>query len=256
MSGMSEKRLAVVDSGYGGISILNSLYQAKNGRLQALCFADQKNVPYGNRQSEEIIAIMSKNVKWLQNQGINEVLLACNTTSAVALEQLRLDFPQISFTGIIDMTSSLLENQELERVLVLATAATIKSQAYRYSLMKFKAAKEIVEKALPELVDLIESLASEKAIYNYLKRELAEYKKAFSAIILGCTHYALVKDMIKEICQCERIIDSNMAVYDFAAGLPNKQEQVVIYTSGDAAVLKKQQYKLFGTDFQVEHVDL
>ena len=98
-------KLGIFDSGLGGYSVFKAL-KTEFSDLDLVLFADQKNAPYGNYSSEKIIELSSNAMRWFLSQGIEDVLLACNTVTSVALDILKVRFPSMRIWGIVDLTVS------------------------------------------------------------------------------------------------------------------------------------------------------
>ena len=246
--------LGVIDSGLGGVAVLKALYDYKNTELQALCLVDQKNAPYGNRSKEEIFTLSYAMLKWLRERGVSDVLVACNTICANAFERLQAAFVDLKLIDIIDITLADLTDS-YQNILVLATAATVNSNVYLERISKITRAN-IQQQPLSQLASLIENQASEEQINDYLKPLAATFQGQVDAVILGCTHYALVKKQIGQLLPKAKIFDSNSAIATFAGRLPFTASAIEIYTTKDAELLKRQIDQLWHSSFMVTKVVL
>jgi glutamate racemase len=162
------KSIGIVDSGLGGYTVYESLRKAYPG-ISFVFLADQKHAPYGNKSALEIIAISYKNMRWFRSQGISEVIFACNTTSSVALNEMRMAFPDMTLHGIIDLTVDHLDLQPDESVLVMATSATIRSGTYPKAIAARNEKVTVDGVAMVELVRLIEDLADDEILLELIK---------------------------------------------------------------------------------------
>lgn len=240
--------LGIFDSGLGGYTVFHDLKQ-RLPELSLTLLADQGNTPYGSK-SREILETYAKNAAdWFYHRGIHDVLVACNTISANALDVMKAHRPSLRIWGIIDLTVSQLPS-EVKRVGVFATQATCKTGAYTQALQRH-GIMEVEEKPLPDLVSLIETLAPETEIEAYINENRITMNDA-DALILGCTHYPLAQDVFEAVYP-KRIYDSLEPIYRLIAPLASPGGgQLEIYTTGDAEVMQQQIMALYGTDEQVK----
>jgi glutamate racemase len=245
-------KLGMLDSGLGGVCVLKTLHELYP--LQdVLCLADQVNAPYGNRSVEDIIDITRKNVRWFADQGIDRLFFACNTTSSVALPVLRNEFPTMEFIDIIKLNCSPLVDGHFKRVLVLATKATVNSRAYTKEINSLLADVIVDELALSELAGLLENDTAEQTIFEYLSDLLCNIDY-YDLVILGCTHYPLVKSMIQQFFSCS-IIDTDIAISRQFSTFP-QTGNIEIVTTGDQHHLSNQIERLLHWSPKVSKVTI
>lgn len=240
------KVLGLYDSGLGGYSIYDHIRKTYPN-LNLVLYADQKNAPYGNKSDSQIIGYAHDAMSWFQEQGITNVLIACNTVSAVALSAIKNSFDSLNIYGIIDLTVSQVDEN---CVGVISTLATYKSKAYREALEG--KGSLVTDKATVRLVELIETLQDVDA---YLKLELKDFETT-DALILACTHYPLVVDSIRKYYK-GNIHDSRQPITSF---LKDKLETSVkaqrrVVTTGNPQLMVQQIKKLFEIEEVVEGVD-
>ncbi len=228
------KPIGILDSGLGGVSVVLALKKAYPD-LAMVYLADQIHAPYGNKSKQEICEIMESNIAWFQHQGISEVLLACNTASSNALEYLHEHFPLMKIEGIIDVTVNQIKDADC--VGVLATTATIASHAYKTKI-ETRLNARVIEQAAPDLVALIEGLADEKLL-SVVLNDYCHSIKECDTVILGCTHYPLVKDLIAERVSGE-IVDSIEPIIQSFLNREYPKGDVVLYTTKDPQNLQQQ----------------
>lgn len=233
--------LGIFDSGLGGFSVFDDLRKAYPN-LDMHMFADQINAPYGNKSVDEIKEIAYEAMFRFNQQGIDSVLIACNTVSAVALDYLRESFPSMNIWGIIDLTVS--QIPEGKSVGLVATQATVDSNAYALALPH----NELKQAALVDLVGLIEGLKSDEDILASISK-VDVYHEDY--LILGCTHFPLVKDLFEKISD-STIVDSKIPIKSFVKNLymPGSGETKV-YTSADPEHMREQIKALFNYDEEV-----
>ena len=214
----AESPILFLDSGLGG---LTTLFQTELllPHENFIYVADFKNHPYGNKTKKQIENVVIHNIKQFYAQFYpKSVVLACNTATAVAITRLRKMFSNIIIIGTEPAIRPAIEAGK-KRILVLGTQATIKHS----SLIKlFKANKHSYLKflALPELAKLVDDnyLNNKKLIDNYLAEKLTPLKDKFDAVILGCTHYVILK---KEIKNCL----GNVTIFSGNGGVAKRLKQ-------------------------------
>lgn len=243
--------IGIVDSGLGGYTVYETLRKAYPS-ASFVFLADQQHAPYGSKSPQEIIAITYKNLRWFYDQGIREIILACNTISSVALESMKEAFPEMLMHGIIDLTVDALDLHASDSVLIMATKATIESRSYPKAIAA-KFDDIIVDSAaMLDLVRHIEYLSDETTINHYLQTELAKYAPNYTKIVLACTHYPIVKDQIAKYVEGE-ICDSRQAIVDLLKDRELPQGQSRCFTSGDPEHARHQVKILFDIDEEFTH---
>lgn len=204
-------KIAFFDSGVGGLTVLNTALKLIPHH-QYLYYADCDNVPYGNKTKEEVKSIVLKAVEFIATQNIQALVIACNTATSVAINELRLlySFPII---GMEPAVKPAVDNQDKKRILVFATEMTLKEEKFK-SLVKKVDSKNVVDYLpLPELVLFAENFEfDENLITDFLKTKLAQIKlDKYETIVLGCTHFPYFINSIKKVIpQTISIIDGNL----------------------------------------------
>ncbi|MDO4595071.1 MAG: glutamate racemase [Tissierellia bacterium] len=185
--------IAIFDSGLGGLSTLKQIEDISNNYYY---LADMKRLPYGDKTANEIKNYSTEIVKFLERYNIDYFIVACNTICASAIDHLNENF-NYKFISIIDLAIEMAQKCDGD-ILVLATKRTCKSNVYKNRLSNEK--RKVYEVSAQKLVPLIEDGLKDikqldDALENYLK--IANDKK-IKNIILGCTHYPIIKEKIKE----------------------------------------------------------
>lgn len=235
-----ERAIGLFDSGVGGLTVLNTL-QACLPNENIIYVGDNKNCPYGNKTKEQLFVLASDIIEYFISCDVKLIVLACNTTSANVLDQLQIKYPSVKLIGVIDATCKDAITKGVKKPLVIATQATIDSNKYALSLKELDREVEVSSKATPLLVPLVESGMYKEGIYDSLHGYLDEYRNKVDGIILGCTHYPILKQQIKVVLPNIQYISSSEAIgtqiveYLEGANLINKNERkhVSIYTTGD-----------------------
>ena len=210
----SERPIGVFDSGLGGLTVFKELRGLLPGE-NLIYFGDTARVPYGTKSPEAVIAFSKEIASFLIKRKIKLLVVACNTASSLALEEVRRISP-VPVMGVIvpGVDAALAVVPHGGRVLVTGTSATVKSRAYTRALAAADARVKVTEKACPLFVPLVEEGWCSKPVAAAVARE---YLRPFSgkkidALILGCTHYPLLKKVIAKVMGPRtRIVDSARA---------------------------------------------
>jgi glutamate racemase len=185
--------VGLFDSGLGGLTVLRQV-QALYPHTPCLYLGDTARVPYGQRSTQEIRAIAAEVVHWLRQQGVDVLLMACNTSNALAFD-VAVAEAGVPVLGLIDSVAAVIES---ERVGVLATPATAASGAYRRAIHACRPSARVLEVGCPAFVPLIEAGNLEvpelrQAASAYLAPLL---EAGVDTIVLGCTHYPLLRPLL------------------------------------------------------------
>ena len=227
-NGMHPGPIGIFDSGYGGLTIYREI-QELLPQYSYLYLGDNARTPYGTRSFDVVYEFTRQCVKHLFSQGCHLVILACNTASAKALRSIQqIDLPQISLQkrvlGIIRPTVETIGEVTVSRhVGVLATEGTIKSNSYPLEIRKLFPDIVVTGEACPMWVPLVETCEHNSPGADYfIKRHidnLLSRDSLIDTIILGCTHYPMLIEKIKQyVPQGVRVLTQGAAV---AASLKN-----------------------------------
>lgn len=233
---ISRPTIGVFDSGFGGLTVLRALLPLIPD-ADYIYLGDTARLPYGSKSQQTIARYAVESAHFLVSKGAEMLVIACNTATALALPEIIAAVP-VPVVGVIEpgakaalAASPLHPSLQSEgtaaapRVLVLATAATVQSAAYTHALHKL--GLEATEKACPLLVPLVEEgwidhTVTAQVLKIYLTEALAEAPHT-STLVLGCTHYPLLKPLIEqlliELDQSIRIVDAAQATALAAAAL-------------------------------------
>jgi glutamate racemase len=205
--------IGVFDSGVGGLTVALEIAR----RLPAerlLYLADQAHVPYGGRPLEEVAGFAERITEHLFAEGAKAVVMACNISSATALEPLRRRFGAARVLGVVQPGArAAIALTEKKTIGVLATAGTVATKAYSRALEHMKPGIEAVEVACPAFVPLVEScdFSGPKAVAaarEYLAQIL---RSGADCAILGCTHYPFLLPALKQAAPSIRFVDPAIA---------------------------------------------
>lgn len=249
---MKQQSIGIIDSGLGGFTYYHALTKAYP-KASFTLLVDQKNAPFGDKNQDELLAIAKKLIDYFCEQKIETVLIACNTLSATVLKDLKQLYPQINFINVIDLTVSQVP-KEANRILVLATQATVKKLSYSKALTKKFKDSWVNEIAAPKLVPLIEGLADDEDIDEELQLILNKKSKV-DTIVLGCTHYPLIKENISKLTKAT-IVDGLNGAIDYFKEISLPEGLSTIYTTLDAHRLANQVKSLYQEDVEVREIKL
>ena len=202
-------KIAFFDSGIGGLSVLSEAFRHFSN-TEFLYFADTKNVPYGIKSKDEIIKLSFDAVEFLVSKGAKAVVVACNTATSAAINELRESFniPIIGMEPAIKLANDKFHGYP---ILLIATPLTIKGEKLSNLIAKTKS--EVWGLPMPKLVECAENLKFESVeVKNYIKDEFSKFElDRASSLVLGCTHFNYFKDSFREILpENVEIIDGNL----------------------------------------------
>ena len=152
---MSSAPIAIFDSGVGGLSVWRQVVHHLPGE-SVIYLADQAHVPYGQRSADEIRSYCAEIARYLLDMGCKAIVVACNTASAVALEPLRLAFPQLPILGLEPAVKPAVALTRSGVVGVMATPATFQGELYRATVGRWARDVRVVEQVCIGLADLVE----------------------------------------------------------------------------------------------------
>lgn len=234
-------KIGVFDSGVGGLTILSELY-----KHYPLCdytyIGDNKNCPYGDKTKEQLFSFASRIIDYFISLDIKLIVIGCNTICSNIFDDLKNKYNNITLIGVIDATVNNFIKSNKKTVLVIGTNGTINSNLYEYKIKSINKDIKVYSLATPKLVPMIESDIDTKEVIN-------EYLKPYidiDSIILGCTHYKLIEDNIKNIT----IINSSDGVVEDIKPyiINNGNGMMNIYTTGELNEFNKLCNKIMNMD--------
>lgn len=203
---MNEKPICFFDSGIGGATILKEVIkQLPNENY--IYYADSINNPYGNKTKEELFNIVSNTVDKLLKYHPKLIICACNTATAMVLNDIRKKYPNIPFVGTEPAVKVVHDKYKDKKTIVLTTKGTGESKRFKELFKNYKTTNCTLVEA-PLLAELIEQ---DKDTYPYLKELLKGYAN-IEVVVLGCTHFPIAKDAIKKVLGNVTFIDGSMGI--------------------------------------------
>lgn len=195
-----KKPIGIFDSGVGGLTVYRTIRQYFPEE-DLIYFGDTARVPYGPKSPNTIIDYSTQNARFLLQQGIKTLIVACNTSSAYALDYLR-GLTGIPIIGVIEPGAerAVLATKS-KRIGVIGTEATIRSCAYTKAVQALMPEAVVFSQACPLFVPIVEEGWQDKAVAKDIASSYLSYfdDKEIDTLILGCTHYPLLDDVIQEV---------------------------------------------------------
>jgi glutamate racemase len=276
MSIAQRQPIGVFDSGYGGLTVLKEMAN-RLPQYDYIYLGDNARAPYGNRSFETVYHYTLQCVEWLFRQGCPLVILACNTASAKALRSIQqTDLPRIApdrrVLGVIRPTTEVVgQYTRTGNVGVLATRGTVLSESYPIEIAKFFPELRVFQQACPLWVPLVENNEHDKPGADYFVKAymdlLHEQCADIDTVLLGCTHYPLLKEKIARclplgarlISQGE-IVATSLA--DYLQRHPemevrcSRNGQLMFYTTDSTEDFSNHASIFYGRELQSSHVIL
>ena len=198
--------IGIFDSGVGGLTVLREL-DRQLPQESILYFGDTARLPYGSRTPEEILGFVRDIIGWMVQQGVKMVMMACNTSSALALEQVQQEF-DLPILGLI-WPGARAAARAGQRIGVIATPATVASDAYRQAILEVNPQAQVWQVSCPAFVPLIEQghlqhPETRQVAAQYLQPLIDAH---IDALVYGCTHYPHLEPVFRPLLsgQVQRI---------------------------------------------------
>ncbi len=209
-----KKKIGIFDSGVGGLTVYKAIRAAFPGE-DLVYFGDTARVPYGPKSPHTVIDYSVQNARFLLQQGLKILVVACNTSSAVALEAIR-QLTKIPIIGVIEPGSqAAVHATQSGRIGVIGTEGTVRSQAYSHAITALKPDAEVFTAACPLFVPLVEEGWQDSQIaFEVADKYLEPFRKLdIDTLVLGCTHYPLLSSVISRVMgEKVRLVDSAQAI--------------------------------------------
>ena len=246
---MSARRptIGVFDSGFGGLTVLKALLEVIPGAEYAY-FGDTARLPYGSKSVETVARYAVEAAHYLESQGAQMLVIACNTATALALDRIKAA-AHVPVIGVVDpgAEAALLATKN-QKIVVIGTEATVTSHAYYKALQSRRLAAR--EKACPLLVPLVEEgwvdhAVTEEVARIYLSEAFADGFHDADTLVLGCTHYPLLKPLLR------RVAPGHVTIVDSAESTAHavaRQLRELIPDSASEERRSQPRLKFFATD--------
>ena len=219
--------IGIFDSGVGGLTVFSVLDKAYKN-VDIFYLGDTARVPYGNKSKQTVVRYSLECASYLYERfNIDLLVVACNTASSYALETLRNYF-DIPIIGVVEPgVEAALKITKNKKIGVIGTYATINSQSYKNEILKRDADIEVFQKPCPLFVPLVEEGMLSHPITDMVIREYLDelITHEIDTLILGCTHYPLLKNSIKRLYPDINIVDSSIAILEKLKNVSFRKEK-------------------------------
>ena len=205
------RKIGVLDSGIGGFTILEEL-EKELPNESFIYYKDSKNIPYGDKTEEEIYLNTKKIIEELIKQNVKLIVIACNSISTILLKKIKEEYKDIIFIGTVPPIKVACD-KDYKNILVMATKITVNSNRIKEIINDNKKDKQnIILLDCSGLVELIEK-KDNNLINDKLNKIFKDYlNTSIDCIVLGCTHYPLIKENISNIFRDATILESTDGV--------------------------------------------
>ncbi|WEV44633.1 glutamate racemase [Streptococcaceae bacterium ESL0687] len=263
---MDNRPIGFLDSGVGGLTVVKELMR-QLPQEEVIYIGDSRRAPYGPRPAEQIISYTWQLVNFLVGKDVKMIVIACNTATALALDQIRqqIDIPIIGV--ILPGSRAAIKTSKSGQVGIIGTEMTIKSESYKKIIEKKAPKIEVHSLACPKFAPLVESneinsSITKKVVYESLQPLVGKV----DTLVLACTHYPLLRPIIQNVMGPQvKLIDSGAeAVSDISMlldyflinGESKRQINHKFYTTAGVESFKEIANAWLDKDIEVEHVDL
>ena len=224
------------DSGVGGVSVLHEAVRLLP-RERFLFYGDNLNAPYGTRSLADIRRLSAAGIRRLLDRDVKAIVIACNTATSAYAEIVRAEHPELPIVGMEPALKPAHFARHGGKVIVLATAATLRLEKFRRLMARY--GDDVISVVGEGLVELVESgLADSPQAEAQLARLLGPYRdRQIDAIVLGCTHYPFLRDPIQRLFPQAQLFDGREGT---ALRLKSLLEQRGLLTGGEAGSVEFQ----------------
>lgn len=234
-------KVGFFDSGLGGLSVLKEAIENEGLSEDIYYLADTKNTPYGVKDERFVRDVIFNNIDYLVKTGCNPIVIACNTATSLCINELREKYTDIVFIGTEPAVKVAADSKQNKKILVLATSITVKREKLLNLIDNLHIKDKVELSPADKLVLFAENIDCkdmELEINNYIKSILMQYNlDEFSHIVLGCTHFPLLKDNFYKVIKA---INPNLTiqVIDGAKGISNNLIVNINRLKGNKTYLK------------------
>ena len=197
---LRDSPIGVMDSGVGGLTVVKEIWR-QLPRESIIFYGDSVRCPYGDRNPEEIRALTFRTLDFLVEQGVKMLVIACNTATAVGLEEARRRYDVPVLGVIAPGARAAIAASSNQKIGIIGTQATINSKSYVKSLRQTHYGLEILSQSCPRFVDLVERGLLEEAVALPIVADSLQVfmGSGIDTMILGCTHYPLLAPLINKV---------------------------------------------------------
>ncbi|WP_303973636.1 glutamate racemase [Streptococcus merionis] len=264
---MDNRPIGFLDSGVGGLTVVRE-FMRQLPHERVIFVGDQARAPYGPRPAEQIRKYTWEMVRFLLTKDVKMIVLACNTATSVVWEEIKaeLDIPVLGV--ILPGASAAIKASRLGKIGVLGTQMTINSDIYRQKIQSLSPDTEVMSLACPRFVPLVESNELDSSLAKKIIYEtLQPLKGTIDTLVLGCTHYPLLRPIIQNAMGPEvKLIDSGaetardisvlLNYFEINAARDAAEKHHQFYTTASPEAFQKMAESWLGQRIEVEHVKL
>ncbi len=238
------------DSGVGGLSVLREAISIMPNE-NYIYFGDSQNAPYGTKDLQEVKQLTFKAAEFLRAKKVKAIVVACNTATSAAIEELRIKYTDIPIIGIEPALKPAVKLHRKGSVIIMATPMTLREKKFKELMLKFKDECDIVSMPCAGLVEFVENgILKGDDIESYLRDKFKEYKKEnIAAIVLGCTHYPFVKEALSNV------VGKNIPLIDGGAGTSHELQRKLIERNSLTDSNKKGTIKIYNSTNDTKVID-
>lgn len=222
-SNTKDSPVGFFDSGVGGLSVLKQAIHLLP-RENFIYFGDSKNAPYGTKSLEEVKRLTFEAIEFLIEEGTKAIVVACNTATSAAIEDLRNCYKHIPIIGIEPALKPAVELRRKGKILIMATPMTLSEKKFSNLVKSYGKEADIAPLPCPGLVELIEKgIVSGSEVNEFLREKLNNYMNSqVASIVLGCTHFPFIK---KELCN---ILGEDVPIIDGSLGTAKQLRKLLM----------------------------
>lgn len=202
--------IGVFDSGVGGLTVVNNIVKVLPNE-SIIYFADSKNFPYGTRNEEEVRFFSKRIAKFLVSKEVKAIVVACNTASSIAINDIKEIAKDIPVFGMIQYGSIYaVKTSKAKKICIISTPLTAKKHAYKNEILKLDNSIEVFEVGSQDLVNLVEDGVLQNSYAQALAKERLKepIKNGIDTLVLGCTHFPFLEKVVTSV------VDKNISVID------------------------------------------
>ncbi len=248
---MDNRRIGLFDSGLGGLTVMKELMELLPDE-SIVYFGDTGRIPYGTKSVDTVVKYAKSDINFLKTFNLKTIVAACGTASAIALPRLKgdYDFPVMGVTEAAGREAVRVTKNG--RVGVIGTAGTVRSGAYKEIIEKEDPSIQVVSVPCPMFVPLVEHGYAEKEVARMIAEEYLEPIKESGAdtLILGCTHYPLLKQVIR------KVMGEGVVLVNPGAAVAKEIREQFLAQDMLAETPEKEQYQFFVSDVPDDFVRL
>lgn len=215
--------IGVFDSGMGGLTVLRALRQALPNE-SFIYLGDTARLPYGTKSTDTVVGYAKQMAGCLLSRGIKALVVACNTASASALEELQTSYPELPIFGVIEPGArASVANSQSQEILVLATETTTNATIYPDTIQQIRPEAIVKSQACGLFVALAEEgLVDGDIARDVIKHYLQDKYRPFDCVLLGCTHFPVLKQSLQDY------LGDEVAIVDSATEVASTVKQALL----------------------------